>query len=52
MKGHVTRNTHVQYESHISSGLKVISKVKVFIYTADADARAMTLAFKTFVLAC
>ena len=30
VKGLVTRNTHVQYESPISSGLKVMVKVKVF----------------------
>ena len=30
MKGLVTRNTHVQYESTTSSGLKVMAKVKVF----------------------
>ena len=30
MKGLVTRNTHVRYESPITSGLKVTAKVKVF----------------------
>ena len=30
VKGLVTMNTHVQYESPISSGLKVMAKVKVF----------------------
>ena len=30
MKGLVKRNTHVQYESPISSGLKAMEKVKVF----------------------
>ena len=42
----VTKNTHVQYESHISSGKKVIAKVKVFVHAshADADGRAMTSA--------
>ena len=30
MKVFVTRNTHVQFESLISSGMKVIAKVKVF----------------------
>ena len=30
MKGLVTRNTHVQYESPISSSKKVMAKVKVF----------------------
>ena len=30
MKGLVKRNTHVQYESPITSGKKVMFKVKVF----------------------
>ena len=30
MKGLVTMNTHVQYESPITSDLKVMAKVKVF----------------------
>ena len=30
VKGIVSRNTHVQHESLISSGLKVIAKVKDF----------------------
>ena len=30
VKGLVTRNTHVQYESPISSGKKFMAKVKVF----------------------
>ena len=30
MKGFVTRNTHVQYESPISSGKEVTTKVKDF----------------------
>ena len=30
MKGLVTRNTHVQYESPTTSGKKFMSKVKVF----------------------
>ena len=36
----------MQYESSITSGLKVMAKVKVFVYAADTDAdgRAMTLA--------
>ena len=29
-KGLVTRNTHVKYESPITSGKKVMAKVKVF----------------------
>ena len=57
MKGLVTRNTHVQYESSIFIGLEVMAKVKVFVYAAnadadadaDADGRAMTLAPRTFV---
>ena len=32
MKGLVKRNTHVQYESPITSGKKVMAKVKVFVY--------------------
>ena len=31
VKGLVTRNTHVQYEISIPSGLKVMAKVKVFV---------------------
>ena len=30
VKVHVTKNAHVQYESPINSGLKVMAKVKVF----------------------
>ena len=30
VKGLVTRNTHVQYESPISPGKKVMAKVKIF----------------------
>ena len=30
VKGLVTKNTHVQYESHISSNKKVMANVKVF----------------------
>ena len=30
LKGLVTRNTHVQYKSPITSGKKVMAKVKVF----------------------
>ena len=37
MKGLVTRNTHVQYESLITSSEKVMPKVKVFVHNADAD---------------
>ena len=45
----------MKYESSIFIGLKVIAKVKVFVYAANADAdanvdgRAMTLAPLTFV---
>ena len=57
MKGLVTRNKHVQYESPISSDKKVMAKVKVFVHASNADAdedadmdtRAMTLAPRTFV---
>ena len=38
MKGLVTRNTHVRYESTITSGLKVKAKVKVFVHASHADA--------------
>ena len=42
----------MQYERSIFSGLKVIGKVKVFVYAAnadaDADTRAVTLAPRTF----
>ena len=49
MKGLVTRNTHVHYESPVSSGKKVIAKVNVITHHADADTRAMTLAPRIFV---
>ena len=41
----------MKYESSICNALKVMAKVKVFVYAADADAdgRAMTLAPRTFV---
>ena len=43
----------MQYESPISSGKKVMNKVKVFVHAtaadADTDARAMTLSPRTFV---
>ena len=45
----------MQYESFIFNGLKVMAKVKGFVYAAnadtdaDADGRAMTLAPRTFV---
>ena len=48
VKGVVTRNTHRHYESHISSELTFMAKVKVFVHAlhtnTEADARAMTLA--------
>ena len=55
VKGLVTRNTvtHVQYKSPITSGKKVMAKVKVFVHAIDADAetgadgRAVTLAPRT-----
>ena len=52
-----TSNTHVQYESSITSLKEVMAKIKVFVHASNADAdtdtdtRAMTLAPKTFVLA-
>ena len=39
-EGLVTRNTHVQYESPISSCKKVMTKVKVFVHATAADADA------------
>ena len=51
----------MQYESPISSGKKVMAKVKVFVHAShadadadadadtDADGRAMTLAPRTYV---
>ena len=47
----------MEYESYIFNGLKVMAKVKVFVWAAntdadmdtDADGRAMTLAPRTFV---
>ena len=43
----------MKYESSVFNGLKVMAKVKVFVYAAnaDADGRALTLAPLTFVLA-
>ena len=32
----------MKYESSIFNGLKVMAKVKVFVYAANADGRAMT----------
>ena len=37
------------YESSIFNGFKVMAKVKVFVYAANANGRAMTLAPRTFV---
>ena len=43
----------MKYESSIFIDLKVMARVKVFVYAAnadaDADGRAMTLAPRTFV---
>ena len=47
----------MKYESYIFIGLKVMAKVKLFVYAtnadantdADVDGRAMTLAPRTFV---
>ena len=57
MKGLVTRNTYMQYETSITFGLEVMAKVKVFVHATDADAdadadadgRAMTLAPRTYL---
>ena len=43
MKGLVTRNAHVQYESPISSGLKVMAKVKVFVHATDVASSQATV---------
>ena len=40
VKGLVTRNTHAQYESLISSGKKVMAKVKVFVHASNAERTA------------
>ena len=39
-EGLVTMNTHVQYESSISSGKKVMAKVKFFVHASNADINA------------
>ena len=36
----VTRNTYVQYKSPISSGKKVMAKVKVFVHASNDHAEA------------
>ena len=41
VKGLATRNTHVQYESPITSGKKVMAKVKVFVH-AHTPTRTQT----------
>ena len=38
MKDLVTWNTHVQYESPITSALKAMTKVKVFVHQSHANA--------------
>ena len=40
MKGLLIRNTYVQYKSPITTGKKVMAKVKVFVHAIDADADA------------
>ena len=42
-EGSCHKNTHVQYESSITSGTKVMAKVKVFVhaYNVDTGTRAM-----------
>ena len=51
MKGLITLNTHVQYESPITSGLKVTAKVKVSVHALHADARCrdITLAPRKYL---
>ena len=41
----------MKYERSITSGLEVMTKVKVFVHATDADAdgRAMTLAPRTYM---
>ena len=39
----------MQYESSITSGLKDMAKVKVFVHATDTDGRAMTLAPRTYL---
>ena len=34
VKGLVIRNTHMKYENFVFNGLKVMAKVKVFVYKA------------------
>ena len=53
MKFLITRNTHVQYESPITSSLKVMATVKVFVHAshadADSDGRALTLSLRSYL---
>ena len=53
MKGPVTKNTHVQNESLITSSLKVRAKVKAFVHAShadtDSDSMAMILASRTYL---
>ena len=51
MKGLATRNTHMQYENFVTSGLKDVAKVKVFAHAiaADANGSALTLAPRTYL---
>ena len=50
MKGPVTTNTHIKYQSLVSCSFLIMSKVKVFAHASDidTDGRAMTLAPQTF----
>ena len=49
MRGLVTRNSDMQYERSITSGLEVIAKVKVFVHATDADADGRALAPRTYL---
>ena len=53
VKGLVKSNTHMQYQSFISDGKKVMAKIKVFVHASNADAdmdtRPMTFAQQTFI---
>ena len=48
MKGFITRNLHVEYESPTTYGSRDITNVKV-LSTDDDDAEGMTIALGTIV---
>ena len=50
VKGLVTGNAHMKYESPIYTGSEVMAKVKVFVQAhAYTNASGMTIALQTFV---